>query len=187
MTRLVARLVLAMLILPATGALFIILMALLFSKSGPPSMGGVIMMWSVIYAFDGIYWILLWRDSVRWTARRIGLTIGSAPVAIMIGVIVAGIIPAFTKGMPLQIGALLAGGFPPILWVLAAVLIWRETPEERVERLSAGARDAVACPICGYNMTGLREAVCPECGTAFTLDRLLSSQPQRDAKTLPDE
>ncbi len=28
------------------------------------------------------------------------------------------------------------------------------------------------CPQCGYNMRGLTEAKCPECGAVFTLDQL---------------
>jgi predicted Zn-ribbon and HTH transcriptional regulator len=32
----------------------------------------------------------------------------------------------------------------------------------------------MACPNCGYNLTGLREARCPECGSQFTLDELFA-------------
>ena len=35
--------------------------------------------------------------------------------------------------------------------------------------------DAIACPTCGYNLTGLREARCPECGSQFTLDQLYAA------------
>jgi DNA-directed RNA polymerase subunit RPC12/RpoP len=30
----------------------------------------------------------------------------------------------------------------------------------------------IACPSCGYNLRGLKEAKCPECGAEFTLDQL---------------
>lgn len=30
----------------------------------------------------------------------------------------------------------------------------------------------MTCPACGYNMRGLTEARCPECGAEFTLDQL---------------
>ena len=81
---------------------------------------------------------------------------------------------------------LFGGGVPPIAWVLATVLIWRETAEERMARITAAGTDAVLCPNCGYNMTGLREARCPECGSVFTIDQLVSGQPQRDASVLVD-
>ena len=83
-----------------------------------------------------------------------------------------------------EIGVLFGGGLPPIVWVLATVLIWRETPQERMQRITAMGTDSVSCPVCGYNLTGLREARCPECGSSFTLDQLLSGQPQRDKARL---
>ena len=70
--------------------------------------------------------------------------------------------------------------------VTATVLIWREKPHERIERLALTGREAVCCPVCGYNLTGLTEARCPECGARFTLDQLIATQPQRDRATLPD-
>jgi hypothetical protein len=32
--------------------------------------------------------------------------------------------------------------------------------------------------MCGYNMAGLKTAVCPECGGAFTLDQFVAAQPR---------
>lgn len=32
---------------------------------------------------------------------------------------------------------------------------------------------AIHCPTCGYNLTGLPENRCPECGTAFKRDQLI--------------
>jgi rubrerythrin len=39
-------------------------------------------------------------------------------------------------------------------------------------------RSNVSCPSCGYNLTGLNEARCPECGAKFTLDELFAAQPR---------
>jgi hypothetical protein len=64
-----------------------------------------------------------------------------------------------------------------VLWLIATVLIWRETPAERALRLAASPASAIACPNCGYNLTGLTESRCPECGSKFTLNELLASQP----------
>ena len=76
---------------------------------------------------------------------------------------------------------LLGGGTVPIVWVLATVLLWRETNAERVARMSnLIGNPTVVCPFCGYNLSGLREARCPECGNSFTLDQLAASQPRRD-------
>ena len=35
---------------------------------------------------------------------------------------------------------------------------------------------AVSCPKCNYSMVGLESCQCPECGTAYTVDRLIREQ-----------
>jgi tRNA(Ile2) C34 agmatinyltransferase TiaS len=63
--------------------------------------------------------------------------------------------------------------------MLGTLLIWRETPVERAERLAHLTEAAQAstphCPRCGYNMTGLTQARCPECGSQYTLDALIAA------------
>ena len=66
-----------------------------------------------------------------------------------------------------------------MLWCLATIFLWRETPAERAQRLAKAGADVPVCPTCGYNMTGLTEARCPECGAQFTLNELLAGQPSR--------
>ncbi len=48
-----------------------------------------------------------------------------------------------------------------------------------LSRSSSRARivtgDDVPCPSCGYNLRGLREARCPECGSSFTIEQLVRS------------
>ena len=75
---------------------------------------------------------------------------------------------------------------PPIICVFTTVLIWRDTPVERLERFAAAGTDTVVCPICAYNLTGLHKCRCPECGSPFTLDQLLAAQSRRDEHALLD-
>jgi rubrerythrin len=63
------------------------------------------------------------------------------------------------------------------------VLVWRETNAERAARLAAVGASEIVCPVCGYRMAGLREARCPECGAAFTIEQLVAAQPNRPAAT----
>ena len=67
--------------------------------------------------------------------------------------------------------------FAPLIWQVGTIVIWRETDAERGERLSKQGAGALACPTCGYNMSGLKGTRCPECGSEFTLDALLAAQP----------
>jgi hypothetical protein len=186
MTRLIARLVLAMLILPLSGTVFVLFVAAFAARGGPPHPLALVGMWAGVYGFIGAYWVLLWRGLVRWTRQRVLYTVLAAPLALLLGTL-TGLAFVGGVGMPAEPGMLVGGGVPPIAWVLATVLIWRETPQERIARLTAAGTENISCPVCGYNMTGLHESRCPECGAQFTLDELLQAQPHRDHGALPSE
>lgn len=178
MTHLVARLILAMLILPITGAVFVLLFVLVIvPSSGAPTPARVLTLWTVIYLFVGAYWTLLWSSLVRWTARRITSTVLAAPASLFVGVLMGTFVHSALGGVPTAMAILVGGGVVPMCWVVATVFIWRETSRERIERLTRANRNVIVCPHCGYNLTGLNEARCPECGSRFTLDKLLAAQP----------
>jgi hypothetical protein len=65
----------------------------------------------------------------------------------------------------------LGGAAVLLIWVQAA----RRHAHGPLLRDPDGVLD-VRCPTCGYRMVGLHESRCPECGTAYTLDDLLSRQ-----------
>ena len=184
MTATIARLILAMLILPVTGAVFLLGFVAVVARAsgrGPPSVWDVGLLWMVVYAFVATYWILLWRSTVRWTRARVRNTALAGLLALAGGVTFAVALIVVTGQIPYGIALLLGGGGVPIVWVLATVILWRETPAERVARMSKlVSQPTVVCPFCGYNLSGLREARCPECGGSFTLDELAASQPQRN-------
>jgi hypothetical protein len=184
MTQIVARLVLAMLLLPATGAVFLILFIAVLRPGIAPSVPQLLLLWLILYAFVGAYWVLLWRGAVRWTTRRVLVTLGGTALSLLCGVAMAVLCTSLNPGIPPQPLVMLGGGMVPIAWVLMTVLVWRESAAERVARLAAAGASDIVCPMCGYRMTGLREARCPECGAAFTLEQLLSVQPGRAAAGL---
>ena len=184
MTATIARLILAMLILPVTGVVFLLGFVAVVARSsgrGPPSAWGIGLLWMVVYAFVATYWILLWRSSVRWTRARVRYSALAGLLALAGGLAFALALIAVSRQITTGIALLLGGGGVPIVWVLATVILWRETPTERLARMSSlVSQPTVLCPVCGYNLSGLREARCPECGGSFTLDQLAASQPQRN-------
>jgi len=123
-----------------------------------------------------VYWCLLWKSSVKWTSDRIIFTIIAAVLALIIASLAA-IAAGSVVSMPGGLSTFLGGILAIVLWLIATVLIWRETPAERALRLAASPSSVVSCPNCGYNLTGLTESRCPECGSKFTLNELLASQP----------
>ena len=184
MTRTVARLILAMLLLPLTGAVFLILAVALIatSPSGPPALGRLLLLWSVVYAFVGAYWVLLWRDMVTWNRRRVALTALATVLSIGGGVAVAVGIVGVGRQVPPQVATMVGGGTVPITWVLSTVRLWREPAGERLGRLTAHGMPAIACPLCGYDLAGLTEARCPECGSSFTLEQIVLARPRPGAQ-----
>jgi hypothetical protein len=183
MTRTVARLILAMLLLPCTGAVFLLLfLALIVPAGGPPAVSRLLLMWFLLYAFVGAYWIILWRDMVPWSRRRVTLTALATVLSLAGGFAVALGCIAVNRQVPPPIAVLFGGGTVPITWVLSTVLIWRETAAERLARLTAHGMPAIACPLCGYNLAGLTEARCPECGATFTLEQIVLARPRTGAQ-----
>ena len=180
MTATIARLILAMLLLPVSAAVFVLGFAITIRAGGPPSTAALLLLWGCFYSFVATYWLLLWRRSVRWTNARVGKTALAAVGSLAGGSAVAAGALAVIPQIPTPIAVLIGGGVVPIVWVLATVLMWRETPAERVERMSGLlGKNAIVCPICGYNLAGLRQARCPECGAVYTLDDLVAAQPHR--------
>jgi len=182
MTSIIARLVLAMLILPVTCVVFIILFVVVARPlAGQPSPLKLLLMWAILYAFVGLYWTLLWGGTVLWTRRRVLHTLGGTALALASGVAMGVTCMMLNEQIPPPLLVIFGGAIVPIIWVTMTVIVWRETPAERTLRLAAAGADSIVCPICGYQMTGLREARCPECGALFTLEQLVAAQPTRAA------
>ena len=183
MTRTVARLILAMLLLPCTGAVFLLLfLGLVVRTSGAPEVSRLVLMWGLLYLFVGVYWVVLWHDMVPWNRRRMMLTAFATGLALAGGVVVALGAMAINSQVPPPIAVRSGGGTVPITWVLSTVLVWRETAAERLARMTAHGMPVIACPLCGYNLTGLTEARCPECGGSFTLELIVLARPRAGAQ-----
>jgi len=116
-------------------------------------------------------------NPASWNSDRLLSTVFAAVGAVIVATI-AGLGAGALLSSSVRDGftTFLGGILAIVLWLIATVLIWRETPAERAARLAASPASAVACPNCGYNLTGLTESRCPECGSKFTLNELLAAQ-----------
>ncbi len=136
----------------------------------------------------GSGWVAVWRRQVHWTQARVAFTLAAALIAIVPGYGVYLILVA--QARHLEEPAIVLGGMLwAVVWVAATAVIWRETPAEQVGRYKRVGVEAIVCPACGYILSGLHEARCPECGAAYTLDQLLASSMQARAEaelTAPD-
>jgi hypothetical protein len=183
MSRLVSRILLTILLFPSA-ALFLLVAFIFLERSDSMSDETAITISTLATAlYMAGYWLLLWHKSVVWTSRRVRLSWWCGAGATICGAALGGaikLVMPYNDELAIFVGILVA----TVLWIIASICIWRETPAERAGRLSRAGADAVVCPTCGYNLTGLHEARCPECGAQFTLDELLASQPNRAAAEL---
>lgn len=131
-------------------------------------------------AFIGAWWLLLWRGSVRWSRFRLAGTAAAVVAALAVGGLAGWLMHLIED----DLGAFLFGPAAIFAWLIMTVFLWRETAGERAARLAPGRRDTLVCPACGYNMTGLGTAVCPECGARYAIDELIAAQPSRAAEEL---
>jgi hypothetical protein len=175
MTRLLSRILLAIIMFPLAAVVYICVFVLLEQELADE----FALLWTsiVVAFFVALYWLALWRQSVRWTPYRVMVTMVSGPGCVAaggggVGAIIIAALPYNDE----ELGIFLGGIAAISLWLAVTVLLWRETPAERAERVRQAAGVVLFCPRCGYNMTGLYEGRCPECGTKYTLDQLYAAQ-----------
>jgi hypothetical protein len=174
MSRLVSRILLAVLMLPAAALIYLITYLASFRafgySSGRPMAG--VLSGASMWVFVGLFWFGLWRGSVRWTSNRVLWTFLAVAMSIIAGFMAGVLVYSIDR----DLGEFVACVTAPLLWLIAATLIWRESPRERANRVKQTQKSAITCPHCGYNLTGLQGTRCPECGTQYTLDELFAGQ-----------
>ncbi|MBX3403956.1 MAG: hypothetical protein KF699_11155 [Phycisphaeraceae bacterium] len=174
MSRTIARLLLSMLLMPFLAVLYIIGMVAIREWLG---------VWSAApFALAGITcalaatsaWWLIWRGAVQWTTQRGRRTTLATVLWVVAGLAIGVVIEmAWTSGE--GFGSFVGASAGILGWMMTTVFIWRETAAERAARLAALGIGAVACPACGYNLTGLKTTTCPECGGSFSIQELAAS------------
>jgi hypothetical protein len=178
MSQLISRILLTVLLFPSATLVLIvsfIFVERLFIRNDEAA---IVLCTLITCAYMIGYWLILWRRAVVWTPERWRRTSAAAGVAAAFG-IALGVCLALAIPYDDEVGTVLGCLSATVFWIIATIVVWRETPAERAARLSRAGADALVCPSCGYNLTGLREARCPECGASFTLNELLAAQPGR--------
>lgn len=178
MSNLIARILLAMLMFPLAALAYLLVFLVL--REGVLGYGrfrdelGFMLAGLGTWGFMAAYWWALWRKTVRWTGERVAWT-GAAGFAAIVIAFIVGLVGA---AMEEEVGAFIGSALAPLLWIGGTVLAWRDTVAERAARVDPKGQ-GVVCLSCGYNMTGLSELRCPECGRKFTVDELFAGQPSQ--------
>lgn len=174
MSRTIARLLLSMLLMPLMIVVYIGITILLSEIFMMFNHWPFFAAWGGTWLIAGAYWLAIWRSSVNWTASRIRYTVwtvfaaGGCGLAVFFAIFL--VAPLST-----ELAAFLGSVIAILGWLIATVFLWRETPVERAQRLASLGAGNVACPACGYNLTGLKTTTCPECGASFSIQELVAA------------
>ena len=90
MSRLIAKILLTILLFPLAAVAYIVLFVVFQSWPDTDERGASLYAGLLVWVFLAIYWWLLWRKSVHWTAARLSLTAAAVLAAALAGVIVWG-------------------------------------------------------------------------------------------------
>ncbi len=123
----------------------------------------------------GLGWWGIWRGEVTWNPKRVGRTWGVFVLSFLPGALIGAAIVPLTYSKDTTPILILAPIVWLIFWLFGTALVWKESADERAARLAALGMNGLPCPNCGYNLTGMRECKCPECGAAYTLDQLFAA------------
>src|SRR3954447_21300670 len=141
MSKLLARIMLAILMVPSPAIISIVSTVMMYESNliGYPYrnrsawFAGTLATWT----FVGVYWILLWRKSVQWTPLRKRMTLLSTGGAAIVG----GVAGLATRVVDDDFGFFVFATVTILLWLTLTVFIWRESAAERAAR-SAGNESA---------------------------------------------
>jgi ssDNA-binding Zn-finger/Zn-ribbon topoisomerase 1 len=121
-----------------------------------------------------VAWIAVWVSVIKWNAGRLLGTAVGFVIACILGVGYFHAM-AWSGSFNDEFNYVLAYMFWMASWITATALLWRTTTRERAIMRADTYAGIVLCPNCRYNLKGLRQTKCPECGSDYTLDELLAA------------
>ncbi len=174
MTRVVVRILTSLLCVPAIVVLCALLGATLSELRWINENTAVTAAFSLAPLMGIGAWLIVWNRMIRWTPRRrltTAVIVAAVAALDLIAVVGVSVVFRFRSGdwsfaasmLNLLIGT---SGWIACLWV------WSENPRERFKRMSQFEGVARTCPACRYDMSGLTNLRCPECGGVYTLGQI---------------
>lgn len=200
MPRLLTRLLINLLCVPLAVLLYVLSVILLeagikaFFPSKSWSERQIIEMYALVVQFylNGsvvmlVQW-LIWRPVVAWTSRRKARTIAvwvATPVVTILQT--AAWITCFQSDQDFAVRAsVVSTVVVTALALITNYALWTETPRERAKRTAVAGLNRTTCPLCRYDLSGLTNLRCPECGHEFTFGALIEENRRRETPQVFD-
>ncbi len=174
-----SRLILSVVFLASVGLVLFLTAMLSFEVLNlrDPEAATLMLLTSATYLIMG--WLGIWRGAVKWTPWRGTAVVVSVGVSLLVAALPGALVQVIMDSTAAMFVTACAWA---LLWLASTAVIWRETKTERIERLKMLGINAVICPNCGYNLTGMTTTTCPECGSQYTLDQLYAQLAQVDTQ-----
>lgn len=180
MPRFIARIILTLALAPFMLVATALITGLLTTYLRQSWLEDIVVVSVVMIAFvlSGFLFFLIWRGVVPWIPARSRRTLlASAFATVLIASLpflwrMAGVRASF-DWTPITI---LSGAAVSFAWVIFCCIVWQEKPRERLRRVQTAAASTSNCPMCRYDMGGLSNLHCPECGQKYTLGEFQDAQ-----------
>jgi hypothetical protein len=144
-----------------------------------------------LYVFYGVLALvlqwLIWRGVIAWTPRRrarmrwVGIML--PVVCVVQAALWIQMVPDFEFGLA---GAAFSCVFLTLIALILNFAFWTETPVERAKRMAKAGLNRTACPVCRYDLAGLTNLRCPECGSEFTFGAIVEENRRREVPSALD-
>jgi hypothetical protein len=184
MPRFIARLILTLLLAPASivgGFMVFGAFELLFRGSWVSYTLSPILA-TLLPPVAGLCFFLIWRSVIPWSKARRQRSIRLTALLFALLVVAVAVWPLTMESRyDWQPWSIFSSAGITVVWGMLCCRLWQETPRERIERLMMAATSSCLCPVCRYDMAGLTNLQCPECGQKFTLGLFQEEQRRRVA------
>lgn len=127
----------------------------------------LLILWAAVLVF-------VWRRAIRLhSPRRLtyfvaGLLLFGLPLCLWADILWSINLGSYRQMLCQCVGQLLAAA----VWLIGTAWLWRDSSAAGMV-MSAADEPIATCPVCNYNLTGLHEVRCPECGWRDTVDGLV--------------
>lgn len=132
-------------------------------------------------------WIIIWHRPKIWNMHRIRRLVFAVLGSCACGIVVLSLLLLLVDSIEEEFAFTASTAFAILCSITSLILIIKETPAERKERLRNIGFIKIVCPACKYDMRGLHTTDCPECGHKCSLEEYITTLREQQAPPTIDD